>query len=176
MSWYSRTRAGTSPRETSRTSCCRRSVRWTSATTSPSPSIPRPARTCSTRSTLPTHSRCRVSRSSRATAPSTHHRAADPQRSALRQLVEIGGQHPAPRAPIVLVVRSPWVDPVRDPFPAQDVGHPPRLTDVLPRTLTRREDGEAAPQYVEVRAVEAGHEVQRRGEVQIHAAVPTDEA
>ena len=68
-----------------------------------------------------------------------HHRRA----RALNELAQVLRKHRTPRGPLVRPLRSPVVDPVRDLFGAQRLGHPPGLADVLPLALARGQQNPA---------------------------------
>ena len=68
------------------------------------------------------------------------------------QCVKILRQHVGPSGPVVIPLRARWVDPVGDALGAQNFGYSSRLAGILPATLTRRQQNEAAAD-VEMRTV-----------------------
>src|SRR5205807_2627846 len=80
-----------------------------------------------------------------------------------------------PGRPVVPPLRAPWVDAVGDPFLPKGLGHHPRLPDVFPLTLTRREQNEALPQCIELRPLESGQERERRREEKVVAELVVKE-
>src|SRR5580698_4049487 len=89
--------------------------------------------------------------------------------------VEVLGEHSAPGGPLVVALGAPVVDAVWDSLGAQGVGHPPGFADVFPFAFAGGEDDPALPEPVQLRALQAGEELKRRGEVQVMVPGPAVE-
>src|SRR5580658_4889151 len=87
----------------------------------------------------------------------------------LSEFLQVLRQHVPPGVPVVFPLRAPVVHPVGDALGAQGPGHLPGRADVLPVALARGQDGPPGPQPVQLRALQAGQELQRRGEEQVLA-------
>src|SRR5947207_3874563 len=77
----------------------------------------------------------------------------------LGQLAKIERQHAAPRRPIVGPLFAPRDDAIGNALATQDVGHAPRLADVLGAALAGGEQHVAPADRLERVAVECGQEV-----------------
>jgi len=92
------------------------------------------------------------------------------------ELVEVAREHVEPGTPVVLPLRAPGVDPVRDLLATEDGGRVPGLADVLPGPFARRQDREAGPEGVELGPFEVRQEVRRRRQVEVLAERRIEEA
>src|SRR4051794_19963279 len=161
----------------SRSGSAARSASWRRSRTSsptlrcssPASRIPTPGHTRRTRA-------CTSATSSAPASPRRCCSTASGRPASSTQLVEVRGEHPPPGGPVVLDFRTPRVDPVGNALATQHVGHRPGLTDVLPGTLTGGEDHLPLPELVELGSLEAGQEVQRRGEEEVLARLLVQES